>query len=67
MKRQPSYTVTWIQDNKCRDIFHGMPRAIDFYTHKKALAFFNDHSKDENKFGMHVVHFTRDSIDIIAK
>lgn len=67
MKRQPSYTVAWVQDNKCRGIFYGMPRAIDFYTRKKALEFFNDHRKDENKFGMHVIHFTYDSIDVIAQ
>ena len=62
MKRQPSFVATWIENKK-----YGMPRAIDFYTRKKALAFFNEHSKDDDKFGMHVIHLTYDSIDVIAK
>ena len=58
--KEPRFEVLWYEGATEQEAYNrGDYRTKEFYTRKKAIAFYNEHRNDEGKFGWWVTH--RDS------
>ena len=54
--REPRFEVLWYEGPAEFDAVRGDYRTKEFYTRKKALAFYEKHRNDENKYLWLVTH-----------
>lgn len=58
--RNPRFEVLWYEGANEQEAYQGDYHTKEFFTRKKAIAFYKDHKEDEGKFGWMVTHRNAD-------
>ena len=54
--KEPRYEVSWYEGNSYMTATKNERKRVAFYTRKKAIAFFNAHCMDLEKYRMYFAH-----------
>lgn len=58
--KEPRFEALWYEGATEQEAYRGDYHTKEFYTRKKAVAFYNEHRNDQGKFGWLVTHRNAD-------